>query len=354
MKAPSNPILHQTKLWHSNSNTIWLASSMTLMRNVEKFKFPGKLSTDRKRQIVDLAAKNLLQNPSLQQPELLKAEEMGYLDKEFLVEHFLSFHNFHQANGGEGFIVDRSGEFLATLNLNDHIQIQLLDCKGELENCWSRVVAIESSLSKEISYCFSPKFGFLTADPTQCGTALLGSVFLQLSALIHSGKIDEVLQQNLDDSMLVYGIQGSPNEIIGDIVVIQNNYTLGLTEENIISSLRSVTTKLLVEENSMRNQIKKEEKADYKDKVSRAFAILMFSYQLEAIEALNALSLLKLGLDVGWIQGIDNERLNTLFFNCRRSHLLSLFPQEKISQEEIPHKRAAFIHQALKDVKLAI
>ena len=198
-----------------------------------------------------------------------------------------------------------------------------------------------------------PKFGFLTADPTQCGTALNAAVYLQLPGLIHSGKIDDLLENLADETLTITGIQGNPNEVIGDVIMVQNTYTLGITEETIITSLRSFTTKILVEEQSMRNQIKKENNADFKDKISRAYGILIHSYQIEAVEALKALSLLKLGAEAGWVSGIGNREINELFFNCRRAHLLRQY-QEKINQEDIPHKRAESIHKALKDAKLLI
>lgn len=349
----SNHILLQKKPWENNANSIWLASTVSLYRNIEKFKFPGKLSVDRRKQIISLVGKELLAMEHLTKPYLIKAEEMPPFEKEFLVEHFLASQSYHQAHSGEAFILENSGEFLISLNMQDHIHLELLDCKGELENSWSRLVKIETSLGKTINFSFLPKFGFLTADPTQCGTALTVTVYLQVPALIHSGRIDDILEKLADDSLLVTGIQGNPTEIIGDILTVANNYTLGITEENIISSIRNFTTKLIVEENSERTKIKQEASADFKDKVSRAFGILIHSYQIEAIEALNAISLIKLGVSLGWVSGIDDKDLNSLFFNCRRAHLLSQF-NEKITQEEIIHKRAEYIHQMLKKVTLSI
>jgi protein arginine kinase len=242
---------------------------------------------------------------------------------------------------------------MAVLNMRNHLQFELIEIKGELENAWNRLLKYETTLGKTVRYSYSPKYGFLTADPTQCGTALLVTVFLQLSALIHLDKIDETLEKFVDENFAVSGIQGSPTEIIGDVLAIQNNYTLGLSEENIVSSIRMVATKILVEEHAMRNRIRHEQNPDIKDKISRAYGILIHSYQIEAVEALNAISLLKLGVDIGWVTGVNMFQLNELFFNCRRAHLLCQF-DEKIAQEEIPHKRAEFIHKTLKDVKLIV
>lgn len=350
----SDLILGQKLPWDNNANSVWLASTITLFRNIEKFKFPVKLEADRQKQLLAVISKGLLPESSLIKPQLFQAEELSPLKKEFLMEHFLSQHGFHQARAGEAFIVDETGEFLVTLNIQDHVNLHFLDCKGEIENSWNRLVALETSLGKNVSYAFSPKYGFLTSDFNQCGTALNVSVFLQVPGLVHSETVDAVLERLADDSVYITGIQGNPTEIIGDVIVAQNNYTLGLSEESIIANICSFTTKMLVEENSIKSKISHEESADIKDKVSRAFGILIHSYQIEAIEALNALSLFKLGVELGWFSGITIQEVNRLFFNCRRAHLLHICGGEKLKPEEIPHKRAEFIHQNLKNVQQLI
>jgi len=346
-------IIYKEKPWDNNANSVWLASTINLARNIEKFKFPVKLDAERQRQIIAALSKDLIEGGILSNPRLLNAEQMSPVQKDFLVEHFLSQQGFHQAHAGEAFLIEDRGEFLATFNVQDHLHLQMIDCEGELESAWNRLVAIETNLGKKLHYAFSPKYGFLTSDFFNCGTGLIISVFLQVPALVHSNKIDDVLEQLVDDSLNITGIQGNPTEIIGDVIVAFNNYTLGVTEENIIASLRSFTTKILLEEHSARNKISHEDNAEIKDKVSRAFGILIHSYQIEAIEALNAISLVKLGIELGWLTGITVQELNRLFFNCRHAHLLHHY-QEKIKLEEISHKRAEFIHQSLKDVKQVI
>lgn len=356
MEEPLNrlsPVYQLKKPWSENHNAIWLASTIKLQRNLEKFKFPNKLDLERKKQIVTLAGKELLALEPLKNTFLLKAEEMSSFEKEYLVEHFLSSSNFHHTTNGEAFLLDSNGEHLICFNIFDHLSFLSIDTRGDLEGAWNQIVKIESSLGQNVSYAFSQKFGFTTSDPSKCGTALTVSIYLQLSGLIHSETLKGILEELVDDSTTIAGIQGNPTEILGDILVIQNNYTLGVTEENILSLMRSIATKLVLEEKSSRKQIAKTKDPAIMDKVSRAFAILLHSYQMDAIEALNAISLLKFGIDVGWIDGVTSDELNRLFFNCRRAHLQSQF-SEKFNPTEIPHKRAEYIHQSLKKAKLLI
>lgn len=352
-KSRSHSALYQKKPWANNDNNIWLASTINLYRNLEKFHFPGKLEKDKSDLIISLISKVLLHSDLLKNPFIIKSEEIGPLEKEYLVEHFLSGLGFQQAHSGEGFILDDSGKFLTTINVGNHVQFELIECNGELEAAWNHMVKIETALAQSIQYAFSSKFGFLTTKPNNSGTGFTLTVYLQLSALIHLGLIDEVVKKTTKDEIRITGLQGDPNEIIGDIYAIRNHYTLGLTEENIISSIRLFTTKLMVEENTARSHLRSDPNPELMDKVSRAYGLLIHSYQIEPIEALNAISLIKLGADLGWLTGVDPKQLNRLFFDCRRAHLLSRF-KEEVPQEEIPHLRAEFIHETLKNAKLEI
>lgn len=355
--SPNHPLICNESPWVNNSNNIWIASTLNLIRNLEKYNFPGKLAEDKRRQIVSLLSRDFLSCDQLNNPQVINAQDLQSIDKEFLVEHFLSNQGFHQASVGEAFVLDESGEFLGAINLVDHLSLQLIDTKEELEKSWGKLIKVETHLMQSANFAFSPKFGFLTSDPNQCGTGLVAFIFLHLPALIYTDTLIEAVGKNKDEGIEQTGLQGDPTELVGDIVAFHNLFTLGLTEENILTSLRTLATRLILEEKSIRTHLRNDhgpEVIEIKDKVSRAYGILLHSYQIEAVEALQALSLLKLGLDLEWIKGATQEALNHLLFSCRRAHLLFHYGKDKISQEELPHKRSEFIHKALKGVELLV
>jgi len=253
---------------------------------------------------------------------------------------------------GEAFVIDDSGQFLAVLNIRNHLQLQLTDCNGALENTWNRLVGMETSLGKSLNFAFTPQFGFLTADPSTCGTGLIVNIFLQVPALIHSGHLATAISKNTREGVAFTGLQGDPDNLVGDIVVLHNTFSLGLSEENIVSAIRTSLTKLMVEEKGMRAKIRTDGDSEIKDHVSRAYGLLLHSYQIETIEALNSISLLKLGVDLDWLEGTTLQALNNLFFSCRRAHLVS--EKEKEDAEAVLHKRSELIHKTLKDANLNI
>ncbi len=338
--------------WDANENIIWLASTLSMHRNVEKFKFPAKMEAEKRKHILSLAS-TTLQNSELPGAFTIKAEEITPLEKNFLLEHFLIFEGFQEAHQGEAFIIDDSGCFIALLNLKDHLQLQLTDIAGDLEKTWARLVQIENKLASSFSFAFSQKFGFLTSDPLLAGTGLVATAYLHLPALIHLKKLSDLTEKEKNEAVLFTGLQGNPEDLVGDILAVRNCYTLGVNEETIISTLRSAILKLLVAEKSARSQIKTENITAIKDKISRALGILKFSFQLDTVEALSAISMLKFGIELGWVRGMTVQEVNKIFFTCRRAHL-NYCMKEKIPIEQVAAKRADFLREKVKSLELLV
>ncbi len=352
-KLEAYPFLTLQKPWTDNANDIWLASTLHLSRNLQHHSFPTKLDAASSQEIRVKLQEALSQHPDLSDPYCVQAEDLGPLEKEFLFEHFLSPHTFQQAMGSEGFVADKEGKIFATINVRDHLQLQITDTKEDLEETYHKLVKIETDIGKSLPYTFSPRFGYLTSDPMQCGTALFVRLYLHVPALIHTGVLEETLERFASDDVEILSIQGGRDEIIGDILTLSNRCTIGLSEEHILQALRAFALKLTLAEQKLRKELKGSKDPAICDEVSRAYGLAVHSYQLETIEAWSALSLLKLGADLEYISNVSHTQLNELLFDCRRAHLVAQYTSE-ITHEELPHRRAEFIHASLSEAHLEI
>jgi protein arginine kinase len=352
-KSELHPIFRLKNPWEKHSHNVWLATSLSLSRNLQKYKFPSKLDKAREQQIISLIFESLSNCAELSKPELFRSEDIGPLQKEFLLEHFLIPNGFYQAHAGEGFVIDESAEFLAVLNLHDHIQLNLLDTQQEIEKSWNKLVKIEGHMGKTLDFAFHPRFGFLTADPRRSGTALTLALYLHIPAVIHTGELAELLEREKEEEVEAVGLQGKTSEMIGDILVARNTCTTGLTEEYILTTMRMWATRAVVAEISIRKKLMENNNEQIKNKVTRALGLLTHSYQLEVIEALNALSLVKLGIEIGWIMAPATLNMNQVLFNCRRAHLINLL-EEKVDIPDLPRKRAEYLHDIASQLTLAI
>ena len=355
-KNPPSDDFHLSELrapWDHNANSIWLASTLKLCRNIDKFKFPHKLDIDQKKHILSFLHK-AFDNASMKNPlHWIDAEELKPEEKEFIMEHFLLFDGFYEAREGASVALDKTGEFIALFNYKDHILLQKTDVSSNLEKSFKELVAIENTIAKEFHFAFSENFGFLTADHFHCGTGLIASVYVHVPALIHTDLLLDVLEKEKSGAILATGMQGNPDELLGDILMIRNQHTLGVNEEGILTTVRNAALHLVLSEKNARNTIKKEKPIRIKDSISRALGLLKYSYQLEVSETLKALSLIKLGIELEWVLPMSIQGINRLFFDCRRSHLKSLV-HDKTEGGTVMLCRAKYMQQEFEKVKMKV
>lgn len=329
--------------WDQTYDSVWLTSSLLLKRNISRYKFPSKLSTLESTALLGALEESVKKEVLFTSSLFIPLDQLDPIDKEFMFEYFLFPEGFTTPAPGQGFLCDAEGNFVVLFNMKDHVNIQLLHSSCNLEEAWVQLGILEKTVGKHFEFSYSARFGYLTSTPRECGTGLIVSLFLHVPALIHSQKLHEALTKHADEQILPSSLEGSLNECAGDILILKNRYTLGLSEETLLNSLQNTALKMISAEKAARARILEKGDLEIKDLVSRAYGLLSHSYQLQTKEALGALSLLRLGLELGWVQGISPQACNRLFSQCRRGHQAYLLHETT----EIPQKRAAFIRTAL-------
>ena len=107
----------------------------------------------------------------------------------------------------------------------------------------------------------------------------------------------------------------------GDIVILSNRETLGVSEDEILHEMHTSASKLMVEEKRLRDHVKNSPPIEIVDKAYRNFSLLQNAKLLETEETISALSMIKLSLDLGWISGVCDTDINALYFSVRRAAL---------------------------------
>ncbi|MGD0665561.1 MAG: hypothetical protein ABSA17_07560 [Rhabdochlamydiaceae bacterium] len=343
--------LFQKTAWDQEKNPIWLGTTLHLYRNISLYKFPAKMTPGEMMGSLKTIVETLQKNPT-QSLSFFPAEDLTPLDKELLFEHFQCSQPFQEAGGGQGFAFDPQGKSLIILNENNHIQLHLAENDSNLIQAWTSLSQIDDSIGKAHPYAFSPRFGYLTSDPMLCGTALEARAFLHIPALRHNGTLRDLLSKYGDEQISFLSLEGELDDLVGDFLVIKNHYTLGVSEESQLSLLQVAALKFAAAEQKARDELKSKPSPDLKDFVGRSFGIIMHSYQLHPKEALDGLSGLKLGVDLGWVTGAASQKLSTLMLQLRRGHLTHLLNLSPATPQELSHKRAEWLHNELKGIAI--
>lgn len=338
----------------SSDQDIWIGTSISLFRNLEKYKFPSKLESNERKQVLDFIGKALVELKALIKPKLFHGETLEPVEKEFLYEHFQGMSSFHQAHSGDGFVIDSKGRYLFVINVGEHLQMHSLTSTKDLESTFMSLAEIEKELNETLKFAFSKRFGFLTADVMHTGCAVEGNAFLQVPALIHTSQIEGILKTLDEEDASYFGLHQTSKEFLGNTVVISNQKTLGVSEEQILTSLNQNANRLLIEEEKARKHLTKEQKNHLKDLVSRACGLFNSPYQLEIGETLDAITLLKLGLSQKWLSGVTLSTLNQAFFEVGRAHLIGgqMIPQKELHQIEL--HRANYIRDHFKSLEIKV
>lgn len=239
--------------------------------------------------------------------------------------------------------MNRTGTLLIGINLQDHLVLHGIDFVWQPEILLQKLITLDTYLQSSLSFAFSSDFGFLTTDPLHCGTALIARAFIHVPALRYKNTLAELLVPHQRE-FAVSSLLPLSQESLGDILCLSNICSLGLSEEQILSSLRIVVSKILSAETAARNQLLTENSTEIKNRILRSIGMLTHSCSLDLQEALDATSWIQLGMSMQWIEDSEKQPFwNPLFWELRRGHL-ALYNQDSadktVEKEMIAQIRA--------------
>ena len=348
-KLPSDFIMNAP--WKSNDTPIWPASTFILHRNLKDKLFPDKLEDGDLTSVKNQIKAVLLKSKVLKNPTFFDADELSKRDREFLYEQFLTMLELKNPRKGQGFCIDETHNIIISINFIDHICVHFVDSDSKWEESYQKVMELDKELASLLDFAYSEQFGFLTADPCYCGTGLVIESFLHLPLLLSSKKPIEIM--NHVDNGIMFSSMTRNLEFTGDIGIIQNNFTLGISEDQIMHLLHTNALKLMNLEKELQKKALEKPTPQVKDLVSRSIGMLTNSFQMDAKEALTSLSMLKLGIHLGWVQGVNLKKIHRLFFDVQRAHLQLSMGKETPSKE-LSEERARYLKDILKEVAVSI
>ena len=344
--------LKNNSFWRKHHSPIWVGSSFLLRRNLADDRFPCTLNDEESVKIVNVLKESLLTLKTLHNPFFLDFTHMKPVEKEFLSERFLITFNHKRFERPSGCVLDTNGALLVLMNREDHLTLYSIGSDLEWKIVWNALSHIEQSLGKQHSFAYSNRFGYLTSNLSHLGTAFIAQAFLHLPCLTGWSQMRRDFSKWLDRDIAAQGLFGG-YDFSGHLMMIRNRLTLGLSEDNILKDVHQMATQLVSQEKECRLKLKSKPDPLMIDAMSRSIGLLKHAYQIDWKEALNAISLIKLGLDIGWIQGITQESIDPLFFELGQGHL-TIHTQENLSQKEVLQKRAECLKLWLKPIAMCI
>lgn len=305
----------------SSKTAIVLMTRVRLARNLAGQPFPGWAKPAQRTRILETCRDALAATAPMKKSLAIGLQELTDLEKQILVERHLISRELMGSTQGSAVVISRDQSLSVMVNEEDHLRIQVLRSGFQLKKAWNTINELDSSLEEHLDYAFSPTLGYLTACPTNLGTALRGSAMMHLPALVIAGQMEKVVRAVNQLGMVVRGLFGEGSDASGSIFQISNQTTLGEGEEDIIKRLQSVLQSIIEHEVNARAKLLEADSGKLFDKVGRAFGILQNSHLLSSSEAMNLLSLIRLGVDLGMFSDAYRSVIDRLFIQAQPGHL---------------------------------
>ncbi|MCK5215327.1 MAG: protein arginine kinase [Candidatus Omnitrophica bacterium] len=342
-------LIHHTGEWlrgtGPNSNIV-MSSRIRLARNIEKVPFPSRASKEVLIEILHAIEEAISQIDYFKDSTLYRMSDLDNIDKQFLVERHLMSHEHASHTDGKALLISKEEVLSVMVNEEDHMRIQVMQSGFNLEKTWKIINAIDDKLSKKLRFAFSSNWGYLTACPTNTGTAMRGSVMLHLPALVMTKQINKVLSAIAKLSFASRGFYGEGTQAKGNIYQISNQVSLGHSEEDILQNINGLIRQVIEQEEQARQALLLQNKHMLADKIFRSLGVLKNAHIISSQETIELLSMVRMGIDLGIIDSIDRQVINTLFIMIQPAHLQKIEGKRlTVSARDV--KRASVIREKL-------
>jgi len=326
---------------------IVISSRIRLARNVSGYPFLTRC-TRQQRQTLEGRVRDTILGAQISSKMLYAdLDAAPEIDRQLLVERHLISKQHAAGEGARGVAVGESENVSIMVNEEDHLRIQVLRSGLQLEEAWEQINEIDDKLEAKLDFSFHPRFGYLTACPTNVGTGIRVSVMLHLPALKLTGEIEKVFRAAKDMRLAVRGLYGEGTEATGDFYQISNQTTLGKSEDEIISDFKHlVIPKIIDYEHHARKTLLNDRTVALDDKVCRALGALRSARLMTSEETLLLLSHLRMGVNLGRVKDVDINKVNELFLLTQPAHLQKI-QGRKMDGDIRRAARADFIRQRL-------
>ncbi|MBF0301624.1 MAG: arginine kinase [Desulfamplus sp.] len=240
-----------------------ISTRIRVARNLNGFPFTPIISTfDRKRveKIIIQALENI---PSPLKGVYRSIQPSLIIKSSFDKSFFRKGDRFQDAAGinrdwpdSRGIFESDDKKFMVWVNEEDHLRVISIDKTGDISGVFKRLIMgvkdIENNLNlKNISFAWNQELGYLTACPSNLGTAMRASVHIKLPNLFKNKHLLNNAATQLQ--LQIRGTKGENSDVESAVFDISNIQRLGVTEKQCVEILYKGLCKIIELEEDLAN-----------------------------------------------------------------------------------------------------
>lgn len=329
----------------ADNDDVVLNTKVQLARNIKLVPFPNKLVYSKARENAELIYNTLKDSFYSGEITLYKLWEDNKKIYEECVQKYLISNELLNNSDKSAFIINENETFSIMINEEEHIKIRCITAGLRIEEALNNANIIDDNIESRFEYAFSENLGYLMTSPKNIGTGLQVSANIHLPALTMNNEISRI-SQTLDKlGVNIQSVYGNELGQYGNIYEVSNKQSLGIKEQEIIGNLKGIVLNVVSEEKKAREILLSKDRYKLEDKVYRSYAILQSAVLLEEKEAIELLSNIRLGVEIGLLN-IEKSRINQLLIIIK-SNSIENYIGRTLDAKEIDYERASIVKRIL-------
>lgn len=305
-----------------------VSSRARLARNITGFPFVSQASTQQRNEIVQMFRSLPIKGQGGSELIWVDMSQATPRDRQLLFERHLVSRQFVDVDLPRAVAVGDDESLSLMVNEEDHLRMQVLLPGLRLTDAFQRVQELDEGLESILDVAVHPRWGYLTACPTNLGTACRLSVMLHLPGLRLTNEMERVRRASKDLHLAVRGFHGEGSESSGDFYQISNQVTLGVREEDLLEEFLTIVVPQMIDyERAARKMLVERNEAQLDDRIHRALGVLQTARLLSIEEAMKLLSRIRLGVALGRLPSVDMSTVQRLFLQLQPAHLQHRHPE---------------------------
>jgi protein arginine kinase len=289
------------------------STRVRLARNIDGLPFPLMLKDEQKSQLDSKICEVMKTLPFETHIESIhdmdKERIMAYLSNHVFTNEFI--------RNGRTMIAENTGDWVMLLNEDDHIRLFSIDSGYNPKSTYNRLSDVLDRLEKKVDYSFDETYGYLSSSILNVGTGLRISCLVNLYGLVATKKIEFFMDSA---NKIGYSIISLSEEADSGLFFIYNIFSLGVSEEDILTEFDEFITKTYHLEKKARDEF-----FDKKEEVEIAFEELFELNIKDKLDWPNLVYYISLidGLNTRFITLKDIQSFRKLVYQASDEYLMN-------------------------------
>lgn len=328
-----------------------VASRVRLSRNIDGKKFPCTLSAEEASALGQEIEGSLAGLTTITNHKYLTChlERMTATERMTWAEKSIINKKLAGETRPVSVLVSEDDSVSIILNGYDHLRFQVTAPGNNLNAAWAMADKLDDFVNEKYDYAFDDQYGYLTSFPTNVGTALKAYMILHLPYLSSHRKFQGLVSQMGRFGLSVKGAIGFEEESCGSLFVVYNQTTLGNTEQETLDKITKISSQLIAQERSLRQQHHELSGEEDRDRAFKTYGILKYARKLTLETAVDYLSVLRTAAFEGEIALENPNRIYEMMIACLPNQM-ALRAGLDAGEDRIETIRAEYVRKNLPEL----